>query len=149
MSERHSYSTAVRWTHDKEGVLSSVDGLAELNVSAPPQFGGPPGVWSPEHLFVASIVSCFLTTFLAIARNSSLKFTDFDCDAEGILEQGEDRRYRMSEVILRPRVAVPDGVSLDKVERILHKAERACLISHSVNSEVRLDPRLELESAVA
>ncbi len=147
--DRHPYAVAVRWTHGKAGTLFSVDELTELKVAAPPQFGGPPGEWSPEHLFVASVVSCFMTTFVAIARNSKLQFIDFECDGVGMLERGDDRRYRISEVVLRPVVRVPEGSNLERVDRILQKAEAACLISRSINSSVRLEPSIELESAVA
>ena len=149
MSENQPYSVAIRWTGDKQGTLFSVDELAELQVAAPPQFGGPPGVWSPEHLFVASVVSCYLTTFLAIAKNSNYDFLGFECDAEGILEQDEDRRYQISEIILRPCLELPQGANPERAERILQKAENACLISRSIRSRVRLQPRIDLRSAVA
>ncbi len=149
MSEKQPYSVAIRWSHDKQGTLFSIDELAELEVAAPPQFGGPHGVWSPEHLFVASVVSCYLTTFLAIASNSKLDFLGFECDAEGILEQSEERRYQISEVILRPRLELPEGANAERAERILQKAENACLISRSIRSEVRLEPSIDLRSAVA
>jgi len=55
MSEVHStYPVAVRWEGEKRGLGSSPDGLPDLKVSSPPPFGGPAGVWSPEHLFVLS-----------------------------------------------------------------------------------------------
>lgn len=39
----------------------------------PPEFGGPERTWSPEHLFVAAVSSCLMTTFRAIAEMSELE----------------------------------------------------------------------------
>ena len=73
MIERHDYPVTIHWTGTEiadpsEGRLESSDGLPEVVVTPPPEFGGPAHQWSPEHLFAASVASCFLTTFLAIAR---------------------------------------------------------------------------------
>ena len=55
-----------------------------IEVATPPEFPkGIAGIWSPEHLFVAAISGCLMTTFLAIAENSTLEFTSFSCQAKG------------------------------------------------------------------
>ena len=110
MSEPHSrYPVAIRWTSGKEGVASSTDGLPELPVASPPSFGGPAGVWSPEHLFVLSAVACWMTTFRAIAEASNFVPLAVDAEGEGFLEKGDDRRYSIPRLTLRPRV-VPHGI---------------------------------------
>src|SRR5689334_5652672 len=73
MEDKYFYSTNVEWTGARHGALKS-DSLPTLQVDAPPEFKGNEGAWTPEHLFVGAISSCFMTTFIAIAENSKLDF---------------------------------------------------------------------------
>ena len=44
----HTYETEVVWTGAREGELHST-GLPPLEVTAPPELGGHPGMWTTEH----------------------------------------------------------------------------------------------------
>jgi peroxiredoxin-like protein len=105
-----------------------------IEVATPPQFKGIEGVWSPEHLFTAAVSSCLMTTFLAIAENSKLEFSDFQCKSKGKLEQVEGK-FLMTEVILEPVVTIKNESEREKAERVLQKSEANCLISNSVKSK--------------
>lgn len=142
MSVTHLYDVQVAWENDRKGLLSSSGLNQNIEVVTPPEFPkGIAGVWSPEHLFVAAINSCLMTTFLAIAENSKLEFTSFSSDATGKLEM-IDGKYLMSEVNLYPKVVVNEGTDKEKVERILNKSEAACLISNSVKSKINFFPEV-------
>ena len=139
------YETEVEWTDQRRGDLES-PGLASLQPS-PPEFHGHEGVWTPEHYFVAAVNSWFMTTFVAIAEMSKLEFVSFECKAVGKLEKVEGIGFQMTEVIIKPRLAIRHGKDLERAKRILQKAEHNCLISNSIKSTVRLEP--ELVSAAA
>ncbi|HRG33650.1 MAG: OsmC family protein [Saprospiraceae bacterium] len=144
--EIHSYSLNLTWESAKKGVLSSNEFNPEIEVVTPPPFnGGIPGYWSPEHLFVASVSSCLMTTFLAIAENSKFEFAGFSCSATGKLEQIEGK-YLITEIILKPELKIKDESQKEKAERILIKAEKACLISNSIHSKVTMIPQVIVES---
>ena len=141
MDATHYYSTTVTWNKDRIGRLE-VPGFPSLEVATPPQFtGGVDGIWSPEHLYVASAAACLMTTFLSIAENSKLAFHSFSCDGKGKLEK-VDGRYQITEIELRPRVTVFEEAVIERTTRILHKSEAACLISNSMKSSVRLAPEV-------
>jgi peroxiredoxin-like protein len=137
--EKHSYNLSLEWTGDRKGILSSPEFPSTVEVVTPPEFDkGIAGHWSPEHLFTASVLSCFMTTFLAIADYSMLEYEKFECKAEGILESIEGK-FLMTEIILKPIVYIKNQEEIEKTERILHKSEKACLISNSIISNVVLD----------
>lgn len=137
--EKHSYNLSLEWTGDRKGILSSPEFPSTIEVVTPPEFDkGIAGHWSPEHLFTASVLSCFMTTFLAIADYSKLEYEKFECKAEGILESIEGK-FLMTEIILKPIVYIKNQEEIEKTERILHKSEKACLISNSIKSNVVLD----------
>jgi organic hydroperoxide reductase OsmC/OhrA len=148
--ESHDYEVELVNTGPKTGVLgSSADGLGEVGVASPPEFGGPEGVWTPEHLFVASLSACLMTTFRAIADASGLEIVEYTDRASGHLQRGDDRRYSFDKVTLRPHVVIDDAAKAERVERLLHKAEEACLVSRSVSSEVLLEPSVEVRESAA
>lgn len=137
--EKHSYNLSLEWTGDRKGILSSPEFPSTVEVVTPPEFDkGIAGYWSPEHLFTASVLSCFMTTFLAIAEYSKLEFVKFECKAVGILESVEGK-FLMTEIILKPVVYIKNQEEIEKTERILHKSEKACLISNSIITNVVLD----------
>jgi peroxiredoxin-like protein len=140
--KEHYYQVDVTWNEDRKGVLCSpelnMDALNCIEVATPPEFPkGMAGIWSPEHLFTASVSSCLMTTFLSIAENSKLAFTNFSCKAKGKLEQVEGK-FLMTEVILEPAVTIADEKDRERAERVLQKSEAACLISNSVKSKVSM-----------
>jgi len=143
MDDVHYYETKVEWKEGRIGELTSPT-FPSVKVATPPEFKkGVPNIWSPEHLFVASINICLMTTFLAIAENSSLEFVSFTSDATGKLER-IDGKYMISEVELKPVVKIKDEKYRDKTLRILDKSEKGCLISNSAKSKIVLNPQITL-----
>jgi peroxiredoxin-like protein len=135
------FSVRLQGSDSKSGKMdSSGDGLPSLEVASPPEFGGPAGVWSPEHLFVASVSACLMTTFRAIAERSGVDVVDYEDHASGDLVRGDDGFYVIETITLRPRVCVGDERQIEKAGRLILKAEGACLIGRSIQSQVKLQP---------
>ena len=144
----HIYEVSVNWQADRKGVMSSPVLNTKIEVATPPQFPtGMEGIWSPEHLFVAAINSCLMTTFLSIAENSKLEFISFDSKAIGKLEM-VDGKYMMSEVTLMPVVTISGEQQKERAERVLQKSEANCLISNSVKSTIIFKPEIKITQAV-
>ena len=149
MVEFHEYNVRLRCDGPKTGEIDSPgDALPGLAFGSPPEFGGPERTWSPEHLFVASISTCLMTTFFAIADIAGLEVIDYRDDATGDLRRGDDRLYRMERVVLRPLVLVSEASKVEKARRLLEKAEQVCLISRSVSSEIVLEAEVSVAERV-
>ena len=144
MENQYWYKTEVEWTGERHGELRAPT-LPKLNVDAPPEFNGHDGVWTPEHLFVASVNSCFMTTFLAIAENSKLEFVKFNAEAEGKLEKVEGRGLVITHITLRPKLVVKHSRDTERALRIFEKAEKHCLITNSIKTETKLEPQVNYE----
>lgn len=145
MNTPHLYEVNLKWNRERKGTLSSPVLPESIAVATPPEFPkGMKDIWSPEHLFVSSVSSCLMTTFLAIAEASRLHFTDLDIQAEGKLEK-VDGKYMMSEIILKPVLKISSADQKDKAERILQKSEAACLISNSILTEVKMEIKIIAE----
>lgn len=139
-TENHEYNVSLSWKEGRLGQLSSPELINELEVATPPQFpGGVEGIWSPEHLFVASVSSCFMTTFLAIAEYSKLAFENLEVKATCRLGK-VDGKFMVTQITLKPELMIADEKLTDRARRLMEKAEEACLISRSIKTEIILDP---------
>jgi len=143
MSYEHAYyyDTEVEWKGEREGDLSAAN-LPHVSVSAPPEFKGRDGEWTPEHLFVASVNTCFMMTFLAIAETSRLSVVNFRSTAKGKLERVPGTGYQITEIVIRPRVVISSAEGLALATRILAKAKENCFVSNSIKSAIKLEPEL-------
>lgn len=139
-SKVYTYRTAVQWTEQKKGAISS-EGKPEIQVATPPEFKGHEGIWSPEDLYVAAANICLMTTFLAIADRGGLAFTAYRCEAEGRLELVEGK-FQMTVITLRPHITLPSGGDPTKARELIEKAEANCLISNSMKTRITLEPTI-------
>ena len=122
----------------------SFDGGARVRASSSPhvvpRFSDPAAV-DPEEAFVASLSSCHMLTFLHLAAKAGFVVDRYEDTAEGILEKSPERRFRVSRVTLRPRVAwggpAPDPGTLADLH---HRAHDECFIANSVRTEIRCEP---------
>jgi peroxiredoxin-like protein len=135
------YHTKTEWTGQLAGLLKS-EANPEIRVGTPPEFRGEAGNWSPEELLVASVEVCTMTTFLAYAPRAGIKLASYASEAEGTLEFS-DGSYRMTRVILRPRVVIEDDSLVEKARQVLHDAHKACFITRSIRAEVLIEPQVE------
>jgi len=147
MENTHYYDTEVGWMGGRRGYLRSSADLPVLEVSSPAEFQGQPHTWTPEHLFVASVNSCFMSTFIAIAELSKLEIVSFTSTAVGKLEKRERSGFWITEITLKPKLVIKNEREAERALRILEKAEKKCLITNSILSEVSLEPQVEFEEA--
>jgi organic hydroperoxide reductase OsmC/OhrA len=118
---------------------ATVDGMPDLSTAPPADFDGPGDAWSPEHLLLAAVETCFLFTLRTVARASRVDFTTCDVTAEGIVDR-DGAALKFTEIVLRVRLGLPPGADLDRARRAVEKAERACLVSASLATPIRLEP---------
>jgi organic hydroperoxide reductase OsmC/OhrA len=144
MEQEHFYNVSVSWDKDRIGNLSSPELNNLIEVATPPEFPkGVAGIWSPEHLLVAAVNSCLMTTFLSIAEHSRLEFTTFTSHAKGKLET-VDGKLIISEIELIPVLLIKNESDKEKAVRILNKSEEVCLISNSIKSRIILSPEIKV-----
>ena len=141
MTLPHSYvyHVKVEWTGRRAGWVEA-DGLPRLAISAPAEFSGDSGVWTPEHLLVAATASCLMTTFLAIAEASKLPVASYVSKAFGRLEKVPEEGYRFTEITLAPEIGVA-GEDVEKAQKVLARAEKSCFISKSLRAAVQVEPK--------
>lgn len=137
----HRYDVQLTGGPAGYAVVSSV-GLPELRTAPPRDYDGPGDAWSPEHLLLAAVETCFLFTLRAVARASKLEFQALELDAQGTVDR-RDGVTRFTEIVLRPRLTVAPGADRARAASVLEKSEKACLVSASLSTPIRLEPEIK------
>jgi organic hydroperoxide reductase OsmC/OhrA len=141
MENVYYYDTEVEWKREREGTLSGAN-LPAVLVDAPPEFKGHPGRWTPEHLFTASVNTCFMMTFLAVAEYSKLPIVSFRCTATAKLEKVQGAAYQFVEIVIKPTVVIGSVEDLARTSRILAKAKDNCFVTNAIKTAVQLEPEI-------
>jgi organic hydroperoxide reductase OsmC/OhrA len=111
-----------------------------IEVGPPGEFpGGDDARWSPEHLFLASLSSCMMLSFLAHASHADVDVEEYTSAIEGtIRRRADDHRYAFTAIQVRPRIVVGRG-QVGTARSFLAKAERDCFITASTRAEVSVE----------
>ena len=128
------------WTGESGATLSAAP-RPELAGGPPPEFGGSPERWSPEHLLLASANLCLMTTFMSVAARSKLPVAGYRCAVEGILDKTAEGLVFTS-IILRAnlRVAAADK---ERAQTLLQTAKKYCIVTNSLKTPVALEASFE------
>ncbi len=140
----HHYRVAATAATEGEVSLSG-DGLETIASAPPLEFGGPGNRWSPESLLVAAVADCFILTFRAIARASKLSWTTLNCEVEGTLERYEGTTM-FTGFVISANLEIPEDTNEQRANRILEKAEAACLITNSLSGTTHLKTEVLVKS---
>ena len=114
----------------------------EVKASAAPQYLGNPQLVDPESAFVASLSSCHMLTFLALASNKGFVVDSYEDSAVGHVEKNPNGKLAVTRVELHPKI-VYSGTKLPApadLEWLHDKAHRECFIANSVTTEVQVLP---------
>ncbi len=149
METKYTYQANAQWHQHDRGFVELEHGAPRfIDFSAPPEFGGDPGFWTPEHFLLAAVASCFVATFWAVASASKLDFQGIEVAADGVLEK-DSGGFRFTKVSLRPVAIIFAEQDRERAQRLLEKAERLCLVTRSLSSTVELKPKILTEKPVA
>jgi organic hydroperoxide reductase OsmC/OhrA len=130
------YKAHTAWNSARRGTLSAL-GKPDIVVGSPPEFKGQPDTWAPEELLVGSLNTCMMLTFLTLAQAKGLTPVGYESEAEGLLENVEGK-YRITEVMVRPRVSLKGEAEVQQAREIMEGVEAQCFISNSIRSKVTL-----------
>lgn len=119
----------------EKGILSAKDIQGGIYVTTPHEFGGEGKEWSPEHLFLSSIGSCFMTTYISFAKKLQFELSGFECTTIGHVELVEGK-YKFTHIDLYPKLYIADETLRQKANIALEKTNKYCLVSNSVNATI-------------
>ena len=116
---------------------------ATVPASATKEYRGDESRVNPEEALVASLSSCHMLTFLAVAAKRKLSLEAYRDEAIGVLEKNAEGKLAITRVTLRPQIKWSPGVTVSAadLEKMHHDAHVGCFIANSVKTEVVVDPQ--------
>lgn len=140
----HIYTTSVKATNEMVLELSSAN-LPAMQVTPPKEFGGPEGYWNPEAFFSASISTCFILTYKAIARGKKLNWEKINVDVDAYLDKSGNRlSFNRVEIFVTLTIPAAEAGKVEAYQKALETAEATCLITNSISAAIQLHPKVEV-----
>lgn len=129
-----SYNRDHDWTFDA-GIT--------IRASATPAYQGSASCLDPEEAFVASLSSCHMLTFLAIACKRKFVVDHYRDEAVGVLGKDATGRLAIIRVALRPEIKFSGEKqpTADELRTLHDQAHHGCFIANSVKTEVVVEPK--------
>jgi len=148
METQYNYHASAQFHQHDRSFVALEQGVPRLiHFSAPPEFGGEPGVWTPEHFLLAAVASSFIETFKAVARASKLDFQGIEVSVDGLIEK-EAAGLRFTKITIRPALIIYDDAAQELALRVVGKTERNCLVVRSLSSTIELESKILVEKLV-
>jgi organic hydroperoxide reductase OsmC/OhrA len=129
-----AYNREHEWTFDA-GI--------RVRASASPAYLGSESCVDPEEAFVASLSSCHMLSFLAIASRRRFVVDGYRDRAVGVLSKDAGGHLSITLVTLRPQVTFggEKRPTPDEHRQLHDQAHHACFIANSVKTEVVVEPQ--------
>ncbi len=146
MSQVHTFPLSVHWTGStlaagdySRDAVAHAPGKPMIVTSAAPSYAGNAARWNPEDMFGASLATCHMLTFFALAKKAGVDVQAYDDSALATLEM-VDKAMRISTIKLAPTIVVAAGTDDAKVRELFEKAHNYCFVANSVTTKVEMTP---------
>ncbi len=133
-TDKHQYffEVEVKRTEGRRGMLSAKDVHGAIEIATAPEFeGGVPGTWTPEHLFLGSVCSGFLTAYVGMAANRNLEISHLTCAAIGQINLYENS-LEFTTINLYPKIYIDDETQVDTANELLLFSYKHCIVANSI-----------------
>jgi len=112
-----------------------------LQVDAAPDWGGDSANTNPEQAFAASLSSCQMMTFLALAAKTGWPVASYQDHATAHLGKNAKGRMSVTRVDLHPVVGFDTGFAVDvaELQQMHQRAHRYCFIANTLADSVEIN----------
>ena len=119
------------------------DGGHEMTASAAAAYLGDPKNVNPEEAYIASLSSCHMLTFLAIACKQKYVLDEYVDEAVGHMEKNAEGKMAITKVTLTPKITFSGDKkpSAEELGKMHHSAHDNCFIANSVKTEITVEPQ--------
>jgi peroxiredoxin-like protein len=148
LAEQHDYHVSAWWSSARTGLAKADSSPTAIHFTAPLEFGGMEGRWTPEELLLAAVAGCYTTTLRTLATKARVELTDLQVEASASVCRSR-AGYRIDAIELRPRVKIASAPDRERALALIQKAEGMCLVSRSLGVPVTFTPQLDDASAAS
>ncbi|MCF6137415.1 OsmC family protein [Pseudalkalibacillus berkeleyi] len=146
MAEHHFYLKA-EWPGLRNDVGVIETEKLKTEVSIPPEMDGPGIGTNPDEMLLGAAATCYIITLAAMMERSKLEKVTLTMASEGIVDV-TNQIITYKKIIHRPHLILKETTNSKEyklAEKLVMKAEHACMISRAVkgNVEILVEPIIE------
>ncbi|MBN9655184.1 OsmC family protein [Halobacillus sp. GSS1] len=143
----HHFHLKADWPGGRNEVGYIESEKLKTKISIPKEMDGPDVGTNPDEMLLGAASTCYIISLAALIERAELPLEEMDMESEGIVDV-TDGIFTYQKIIHRPRVvlrAEADEKDLSKLNRLIEKAEKSCMISKAIQGNVDL----EMEAATS
>ncbi|CDQ18744.1 peroxiredoxin, SACOL1771 subfamily [Halobacillus karajensis] len=136
----HHFHLKADWPGGRNEVGSIEAGKLKTKISIPKEMEGPDVGTNPDEMLLGAAATCYIISLAAMIERAGLPLKEMDMQSEGIVDV-TDGVFTYQKIIHRPRVLLQSEASqkdLSKLNRLIEKAEKSCMISKAIQGNVEL-----------
>ncbi len=152
---RHDYTARVVWTGNQgQGSAHYTAYARTWNVqtrgkpviacSNDPLLGGDPRLHNPEDMLIAALAACHMLWFLHYASDAGVAVQAYEDDPLVVGETDAAGASRFLHATLRPRIKVPEGTDLARLDALHREIHKVCFIARSLAFPVEVKARYQI-----
>ena len=113
----------------------------KVTADTAPDWGGSALNTNPEQALAASLSSCHMMTFLALAAKTKWPLLSYDDQAIAHLGKNSKGQMTVSRIDLNPKVSFDSGFEISEEEMVkMHdRAHRYCFIANTLDGGVKVN----------
>ena len=111
-----------------------------FNAGSAPEYGGKENEINPEQSLAASISSCHMMTFLALAAKMRWPVKSYKDKAFAFLGKNSKGKMCVNKIELNPKIVFEDdfSVSSKEMDKMQDRSHRYCFVANSLSDEVEI-----------
>lgn len=137
----HHFHLKADWPGGRNEVGHIESGKLKTKISIPKEMDGPDVGTNPDEMLLGAAATCYIISLAAMIERAELPLKEMDMQSEGIVDV-TDGVFTYQKIIHRPRVvlhAEADEKDLSKLDRLVERAEKSCMISKAIQGNVELE----------
>jgi organic hydroperoxide reductase OsmC/OhrA len=149
----HRYESRLRWTgstglgwesYDRTHTALAPPAGQEIRLTTG-ESQGDPGILNPEQLLLMAASSCQMLMFLHLAAKARIDVVEYEDDATALMPLDHEP-VRITEIVLRPRIAIDGDASAERVRKLIETGHAHCFIANSLSCDMTIEPRIEVHA---
>ena len=111
-----------------------------FNAGSAPEYGGKENEINPEQTLAASISSCHMMTFLALAAKMRWPVKSYKDKALAFLGKSSKGKMCVNKIELNPKIVFEGdfSVSSEEMDKMQDRSHRYCFVANSLSDEVEI-----------
>ncbi|MCP3760963.1 OsmC family protein [Domibacillus sp. A3M-37] len=147
----HIFTLYADWPGGRNDTGTIKTGNLNTTVSIPPQMDGPGIGTNPDEMLLGAAAACYIITLAAMLERSNVQKESLTMTSEGLVDV-TNGVITYQKIIHKPRIVLKADATekeIQKVHKLVEKAESSCMISRAVKGNVEIELKASIEKMLS